>query len=138
MAGQLTNSSVTDMITLRQYYADVMIGGKWAGEDVIAMMAGYLRRKIHVFMYVGADGTSPTKYLPVSPATKPPLLIAFYEPGHYRCGSKCYPLPARELSTQNPAPCNGGSISKRPTKAGNLSLRVSIKSQHSKSQLAPF
>ena len=62
MFGRLTNSSLADMATLCQYYADVMTKGQWVGKDVITMMAEYLRREIHVFMYVGADSTSPMKY----------------------------------------------------------------------------
>ena len=93
MTDQCTNSSAADMDNLRQYFADVITGGKWVGEDVIAMMADYLRREIHVFIYVDAGGTSPMKYLPASSATEQPLLVALYEPGHYRCESKCHPPP---------------------------------------------
>ena len=107
MAGQLTNASEADMVTVRQYYVDIMTGGKWVGEDVIAMMADYLRREIHVFLYVGvgAGSTSPMKYLSVSSATEQPLLIAFYEPEPYHCESKCHPPPARSLNTQTLTPC---------------------------------
>ena len=105
MIGQLTNSSAADMVTLCQYYADVMAGGKWLGEDVITMMADYLRCEIHVFMYVGTGGTSPMKYLPASSITEQLLLVAFYEPGRFRCVSKCHPPPGpngKKLKTGTP------------------------------------
>ena len=124
LAGQLTNASEADMVTMCQYYEDIMTRGKWVGEDVIAMMTDYLRREIHVYLYVGAGSTSPMKYLPVSSATEQPLLIACYEPEPYHCVSKCHPPPARSLNTQTPIPCKEtASLNSPPRRETSISSR---------------
>ena len=81
MADQLTNFFLADIVTLRQYNTDVMTGGERVGKDIIAMMADYLQREIHIFMYVNVGDTSTKKYLLISSATDQHSLIAFYEPG---------------------------------------------------------
>ncbi len=58
--------------------------GKWIGEDVILMTARYLQRPVYV--YISTVQSSPLIYSP--PAVKGvstlPVMLAFYEPGHYR------------------------------------------------------
>ena len=55
-------------------------------------IANCLRRDICVYMYVGVGGTSPKVYSPHladgEQLRGPPVLVAFYEPGHYRYVSK--------------------------------------------------
>ena len=79
-----TGTSFADFESLRQLAANVSKDGTWAGEDVIVVTANYLQRQIHV--YFASVTASPLKYSPQL-ATLPstlPILIAFYEPGHYR------------------------------------------------------
>ena len=87
-----SSSSPEDVIAVRQYAAEILREDKWAGEDIIMAMANCLRRDICVYMYVGVGGTSPNVYSPHladgEQLRGPPVLVAFYEPGHYRYVSK--------------------------------------------------
>ncbi len=55
--------------------------GTWAGEDILLVAADYLKRPIHVYNANIKD--SPRIYLPSQPCSDAPVMIAFYEPGHY-------------------------------------------------------
>jgi hypothetical protein len=58
--------------------------GSWVGEDGILATADYLKREIHV--YTATLKEFPLVYTPVSKRESnvaTPLLLAFFEPGHY-------------------------------------------------------
>ena len=55
--------------------------GNWVGEDIIPVAAEYLKRDIHVF--VAFANISPLVYSSSS-SVLPPVVLAFYEPGHYK------------------------------------------------------
>ena len=72
-----------DRDVLRQRAADIGKSGTWATEDIILAAADCLQRPIHV--YVAAARSSPLVYSPTQlQAARSPLLLAFFEPGHYR------------------------------------------------------
>ena len=82
----IVNVSSPDSDALLRAVADVARDGSWVGEDVIAATAEYLQRIIHV--YFAASSASPRIYSPLHQSsqcsTSSPLLVAFYEPGHFR------------------------------------------------------
>ncbi len=56
------------------------------GEDVILLVATYLKRDVYI--YTANDKMSPLIYKPKSTMPSlPPMLMAFYEPGHFRAVS---------------------------------------------------
>ena len=77
------NHSLTDKEALRQRAVKISKDGEWVAEDIILATANYLKRPIHVYM---AGACSPQVYSPSSSVTSEsmPLMVAFYEPGHYR------------------------------------------------------
>jgi hypothetical protein len=79
---QSENSTTMDYRALQRRALDIAKDGSWAGEDSILAAANFLQRPIHVYV---AAVCSPLIYVPSSPLVCClPILIAFYEPGHYR------------------------------------------------------
>ena len=81
---------------VRKQVAKLKEDGSWVGEDMILASAAHLQREIHV--YVAMDGKTAAQNSPriysAPPSTAPvgslPLLLAYYEPGHYRAVVKRY------------------------------------------------
>ena len=77
--------SPAEVESLKQLAADIKTDGSWAGEDVIVVTANYLQQSIYV--YFASEVSSLSKYLPdlpLTPLKRGPVLIAFYEPGHFQ------------------------------------------------------
>ncbi len=74
-------SSIDDMASCKQRAQCISQDGVWIGEDTIPITASYLQRDIHV--YIATKRASPLVYSSGSSAL-PPVLLAFFEPGHYR------------------------------------------------------
>ncbi len=72
--------------SVRQELDRMMRSGTWAGEDMIAATAAFLRRPVHVYTFTSMCDASPLIY--PSPAQQTadvhPIRVAFYLPGHYR------------------------------------------------------
>ncbi len=81
---QQKDVSAVSSESLKRLAADIQMDGSWAGEDVILATANYLRRPLHV--YCASRATSPLIYSPDEPFPFPvsPILLAFFEPGHFR------------------------------------------------------
>jgi OTU domain-containing protein 5 len=80
---QADAAPVVDRVALHKHATVVAKTGTWVGEDVILAAACNLLRPIHV--YIAACNSSPLIYAPSMVSTDSlPLLLAFYEPGHYR------------------------------------------------------
>ena len=68
--------------SLRKRAAEVAKDGVWPGEDILLASANFLHQTIRVYLAHGVS--SPISYSPSTTSSKPPLSIAFFEPGHYR------------------------------------------------------
>ena len=80
-------ASSDNRVALDQLAIYISKDGFWAGEDVIYATAKALSRSIHVYFAVNSH--SPLKYTPASIQVdmQSPLLLAFYDPRHYRAVS---------------------------------------------------
>lgn len=100
---QATRASAGNRATLLQRAADVSKNKSWPGEDVIIASASCLQRVIHV--YVAGGPATPHQYEPsIKPADVTPLLLALYEPGHYRA------LTQNHLDNISPFPNTNSSL----------------------------
>ena len=72
--------------SVRQELDNMMQIGTWAGEDMIATTAAFLRRPVQVYTFTSVLDASPLIYpSPVQQALDVhPIRVAFYLPGHYR------------------------------------------------------
>ena len=70
--------------SLRQLANNIRKDGSWAGEDIILVTANFLQRPLHI--YCASYTSPPLVYVPeLSSASQAvPVLLAFYEPGHFR------------------------------------------------------
>ena len=103
------SSHATDAISLRRRASEVRKNGTWVSEDVILATADYLQSDIHVFM--ASDRASPLIYS-ADASLNNPILVAFYEPGHYRAAvracdkDKIKALNSRPPKNKNSTPEN--------------------------------
>ena len=72
--------------------------GTWANEDITLATADYLKQDSHVI--TANRTTAPLVYSPSIPSNKNPILIAFYEPGHYRAVTRVF----------NPVKCSTANV----------------------------
>ena len=89
--------------------------GVWAGEEVLRAAASNLSRTIHVYSGVGI--TWPLVYQPVGETCVTsllPVILAFYEPGHYMAAVRT------QENQRNPTSANNicGSAAATATKKG--------------------
>lgn len=82
LAEQLGGNSESVSSRVQRHIEDVRRSGTWVSEDVIVAAAACLRRAIHV--YLAAGKFSPRIYNSPAGSSLLPILLAFYEPGHYR------------------------------------------------------
>ena len=71
-----------DKGTLFKRAVDIATNGFWPGEDIVLATANCLQRAIVV--YVAHAASSSLTYSPMTAPIKPPLTLAFFEPGHYK------------------------------------------------------
>ena len=71
--------------SLMKFATDLQTDGVWVNESGIVATFDFLQRDIHV--HFASDACSPLVYITAQHAAQydQPILIAFYEPGHYRC-----------------------------------------------------
>lgn len=80
---QASSAPPSERAALLQRAEYVSTTKAWPGEDVIIATAVCLQRLLHI--YVAGGSAAPLVYSPdTAPADSSPLLLAFYEPGHYR------------------------------------------------------
>ena len=78
---QAETAATEDKATLLKRAADIATDRFWPGEDIVLATAFCLQRAIVV--YVAHGSSSPLTYSPLTASGKPPLTLAFFEPGHY-------------------------------------------------------
>jgi OTU-like cysteine protease len=78
---QSLDAPLSDREALRCMASYIAKGGTWAAEDIVLAAAHSLQRVIYVY---AAGIPTPLEYRPPSSSTNHPLLLALYEPGHYR------------------------------------------------------
>lgn len=75
--------NTSNMVLASEYANELGRCGSWVGEEGLLAMANYLNTQIKVF--VASLHESPLTYPAISPpSTSAPILLAFYEPGHFR------------------------------------------------------
>ena len=78
---QAETAATEDKATLLKRAGDIATDRFWPGEDIVLATAFCLQRAIVV--YVTHGSSSPFTYSPLTASSKPPLTLAFFEPGHY-------------------------------------------------------
>ena len=121
---------LSDLASITKAATSIWQPNEWAGEDIVLVAADFLQRGIYV--YIACESISPLVYSPtLFRSTGPPILLAFYKPGHY-CG----------LVQSLPAISNGQTaIVSLPVKITELSYQVNDISEAASVQnfwMSPF
>ena len=121
---QANVASPEDKDSLRKRAAEVAKDGVWPGEDILLASANFLHQTIRVYLAHGVS--SPISYSPSTTSSKPPLSIAFFEPGHYKAVvPNCNSVNAgvQSLPSCGGAPPSGGRLCCRTTARGPVGRR---------------
>ena len=88
---------------LKIHTNDISKNEEWVSEDAIVATGDYLQREMHVFLAKSNAVSPPLIYSPQTFVQAPPVLLAYYEPGHYKAivgmsGSKLLPTSTMYLN----------------------------------------